>query len=258
MSSADLIELGLAAWLVLGWLVWPRSDSASRRPVPYALAGGLALVLAAVALWVWQVSGAQFLALWARQPHAMDRFFAPAQRFSVPVPAMAILGMLLVAGVGLWWASRWAFGREAVTTLLLASSFVFALQLGAFLTRPDSERRAAIDRQLSAIPGKKLVFVRYWPSHRVADEWVINARDLDASPVIRARDLGVENQKLIALYPDRSVWVLEPDARPPGLSPYVPPAPPPPLPASLAPAVETPKPAAKKPLIEFEPVPEAK
>jgi hypothetical protein len=68
-----------------------------------------------------------------------------------------------------------------------------------------------------------LVFVRYWPGHVFQEEWVWNAADIDASRVVWARDLGEpEDEKLRRYYPDRAVWLLEPDARPPLLTPYVP------------------------------------
>jgi hypothetical protein len=38
--------------------------------------------------------------------------------------------------------------------------------------------------------------------------------------VIWARDLGEENQRLIAYYPGRTLWLLQPDMHPPKLSPY--------------------------------------
>jgi hypothetical protein len=63
--------------------------------------------------------------------------------------------------------------------------------------------------------------VRYWPQHIFQDEWVYNEADIDAARVVWARDLGAaENQKLQHYYPDRTVWLLEPDARTPALSPY--------------------------------------
>jgi hypothetical protein len=85
----------------------------------------------------------------------------------------------------------------------------------------NPERRVFIGNQLARAPGKQLVFVRYWPRHIFQDEWVYNAADIDGARVVWARDLGAaENEKLRRYYPERTVWVLEPDARPPRLTPY--------------------------------------
>jgi hypothetical protein len=107
------------------------------------------------------------------------------------------------------------------------------------------EQRIGINRQLAATPGKLLVFVRYWPRHIFQNEWVYNAADIDAARVVWARDLGdSEDRKLRQYYPDRKVLLLEPDARPPRLTPYKP---------------EPPKPPEQKdkpvPKIQFEDVP---
>ncbi len=69
------------------------------------------------------------------------------------------------------------------------------------------------------MPGKKLVFVRYGALHRY-HEWIHNAADIDAAPVVMALDLGTENEKLQAYYPNRTAWLLEPDAIPVRLAPY--------------------------------------
>ena len=88
------------------------------------------------------------------------------------------------------------------------------------LNHGDPEGRIAIHRQLSGIPGKQLVFVHYWPRHTF-QEWVHNAADIDGARVVWARDLGVaENEQLRRYYPDRTVWLLEPDAKPPRLTRY--------------------------------------
>ena len=90
------------------------------------------------------------------------------------------------------------------------------------INHDDPEGRIEIHDQLSKAPGKQLVFVRYWPQHTF-QEWVHNAADIDASPIVWARDLGAaENAKLLHYYPNRSAWLLEPDAHPTKLTPYTP------------------------------------
>jgi len=78
-----------------------------------------------------------------------------------------------------------------------------------------------VEDALAKVPGKVLVFVRYSPLHMFQDEWVYNRADIDGSRIVWARDLGAEeDEQLRRYYPDRSVWLLEPDARPLRLTPY--------------------------------------
>jgi hypothetical protein len=89
------------------------------------------------------------------------------------------------------------------------------------INHENPERRIEVNNQLARIAGKQLVFVRYRPRHIFQDEWVYNRADIDDARVVWARDLGAaENEKLRHYYPDRRVWLLEPDARPPKLTPY--------------------------------------
>jgi hypothetical protein len=89
------------------------------------------------------------------------------------------------------------------------------------LNHRNPAARIAVNRQVEAIPGKLLMFVRYYPQHHFQEEWIYNRADIDASRVVWARDLGaLENEKLRAYFPDRSAWLLEPDFRPPRLIPY--------------------------------------
>jgi hypothetical protein len=92
--------------------------------------------------------------------------------------------------------------------------------------------------------------VHYWPQHIFQDEWVYNDADIDRAHVVWARDLGPsEDQKLLHYYPDRTAWLLEPDATPPRLSRYQ--ADNPPLPANLPKAKP---PTANQPPLRFEQV----
>ncbi len=87
----------------------------------------------------------------------------------------------------------------------------------------NPERRIEVNRQLGQLPGRLLVLVRYLPRHIFQDEWVYNRADIDNSRVVWARDLGTaDDEKLLRYYPDRSVWLLEPDLQPPKLTPYTP------------------------------------
>ncbi len=70
--------------------------------------------------------------------------------------------------------------------------------------------REAVERSLEATRGDDLVFVRY-DEHSGRHAWVYNAPDLQSAPIIWARDLGDErNSRLIARFPDRRVWVVQP------------------------------------------------
>jgi hypothetical protein len=152
------------------------------------------------------------------------------------IAALACL-FVLVSVVGLERLSGWNKQAGSILLFLCAAHFVFwygihALgdeELYAALTpfetwdainHGDPQGRRAINRQLNAEPGRQLVFVRYRPQHQF-QEWVHNAADIDRSRIVWARDLGRdENQKLLRYYPDRTAWLLEPDAHPPRLQPY--------------------------------------
>ncbi|MGA8026300.1 MAG: hypothetical protein WB992_04090 [Bryobacteraceae bacterium] len=127
--------------------------------------------------------------------------------------AMLIL-FLCVAAFCLW------YGAHLFETHALAAE-IEAYETWDEVNHGNPERRIFVNRELEHFSGKQLVFVRYWPNHIFQDEWVYNAADIDAAQIVWARDLGaVENENLERYYPDRTVWLLEPDARPPKLSRY--------------------------------------
>ncbi len=151
---------------------------------------------------------------------------------------------VLISVEGLRIISRWRAGAPAARVLiwLCIAQFAYSWTTTTF---QYPERRIQVNKQLAKIPGKLLVLVRYWPQHIFQDEWVYNEADIDEVRIVWARDLGdAEDQKLLHYYPRRTVLLLEPDSRPPRLTPY---KPEPPKPA------EQPQPQ-KQPTIVFEPV----
>jgi len=90
----------------------------------------------------------------------------------------------------------------------------------------DSEHYQNLDRakalaQLEALPGDQLVIVRYNRYHNSDNEWVYNRADIDTAKIVWARDMGDSgNAELTRYFPQRRVWLAEPDLAPPRLSPY--------------------------------------
>jgi hypothetical protein len=144
---------------------------------------------------------------------------------------------VLVSVLGLERLSRWSEPASRILLSLCVAHFLFWWGIHASpdsqfdaamsqfetwdaINHGDPEGRLAIRHQFDALSGRQLIFVRYGPLHRF-EEWVHNAADIDRARIVWARDLGAdENQKLLRHYPDRTVWLLEPDARPPRLQPY--------------------------------------
>jgi hypothetical protein len=86
---------------------------------------------------------------------------------------------------------------------------------------PFGGERAQVESILEHQPGKQLVLVRYAANHNVLDEWVYNAANIDSSKVIWAREMdAAHNRELLDYYPDRHVWLVEPDAETPRVSTY--------------------------------------
>jgi hypothetical protein len=123
-----------------------------------------------------------------------------------PQAAHAIIA-LCVAHFAFWYGLH-LFGGQ--------NTSLARYETGTAINYGDPEGRIEIRRRLLEAPGKHLVFVRYGPLHTFK-EWVHNPADIDAARIVWARDLGQENGKLRRYYPDRDVWVVEPDAQPPRL-----------------------------------------
>jgi hypothetical protein len=95
--------------------------------------------------------------------------------------------------------------------------------------------RAKVAAQLEALPGGQLVIVRYNRYHNVNNEWVYNLSNIDTEKILWARDMGdAGNAELFRYFPQRRVWLAEPDLAPPRLSPY-------PFPADQRPSASAPR-----------------
>jgi hypothetical protein len=140
------------------------------------------------------------------------------------------------------WIWRWdgaPAGRFLVRAIPMLSATVLVLRLAApavglpladttiwWLRLAPSDRaldRAQVLAELESRPGRHLVVIRYGPAHDPLSrpEWVYNHADLDHAKVIWAREIDpARATQLAALYPDRQVWLVEPDRDPRRLQPY--------------------------------------
>ncbi|MGD1071842.1 MAG: hypothetical protein ABSB15_17055 [Bryobacteraceae bacterium] len=189
--------------------------------------------------------------------------FFPAFQFHYLAAVVCLF--LLMSVKGLERITRLPHGAEAARLIIFLCIAHFAFWYGIHFRDPgilsydmwdsinhrNPERRIAVAKELAETPGKLLVLVRYWPQHIFQDEWVYNGADIDGQRIVWARDLGdAENKELEHYFGDRKYLLLEPDSRPPRLSPYHPE----PGPEATPKSPETPQATPKHPLIELEQV----
>jgi len=191
----------------------------------------LALLAYAITMrgrWLWAAATCVLFALGTN--------LFPAFQFHYLAAVVCLFVLMSVEGLRRI-SSKLPHGREVAQVLAFFCVAQFAIwyaihipesEAGRFdlwdsINHTKPERRIAVARQVAAIPGELLVFVRYWPQHIFQDEWVYNSADIDHQRVVWARDLGDEDdRKLIAYYKDRHPLLLEPDANPPRLGPWTP------------------------------------
>jgi hypothetical protein len=142
-------------------------------------------------------------------------------------PATCLVFFLVVQGMRqltLWRPNKRPAGKTLVAGLLLVevSALLLAVALpGPILHRPDwARQRSAMLAQLRGAPGKHLVLVHYAADHDPVAEWVYNEADIDAAPVVWAREMDAESDReLFGYFHDRHVWLVEADVSPPRLTP---------------------------------------
>jgi hypothetical protein len=82
-------------------------------------------------------------------------------------------------------------------------------------------QRAQAQATLAAMPGRQLAIVRYSASHYPMDEWVYNGADLDSAQLLWVRSMGPDrDREILAAYPNRTPWLIQPDNPASLISPY--------------------------------------
>lgn len=110
---------------------------------------------------------------------------------------------LAVSTVSLW------FLAGLVRTELTIANSIRARATPKFALQWNLQRQLIADT-LTRSGKRHLVIVRYGPNHTPHKEWVYNAATIDASPIVWARDRGVdENRKLLVYFKDRTVWTVD-------------------------------------------------
>jgi hypothetical protein len=143
-------------------------------------------------------------------------------------PLTATLFVLLVQGIR--HLRHWAPDGRPVGVAFSRGVFLLSVLLAPFRPFPNSlerhppqgiEFRAQFESRLNSSPGGHLVIVRYSPEHNSNREWVYNRADIDHAKIVWAREIpGVNIHPLLDYFHGRRVWLVEPDAAPPRITPY--------------------------------------
>ncbi len=171
---------------------------------------------------------------WAVCGMGLSAWFLP--HYAAPLVAL----VLVVYGDCLRWLSRLRVGNQPVGRALSAAAVTLWFFIGVgnttlvFVSRERGSsngplawatQRRLIADTLSRGGRRNLVVVRYGGTHSPNSEWVYNAANIDAAPIVWARDMGDPgNQPLLDYFRDRAAWVVEVngDRGPFHVSPYVP------------------------------------
>jgi hypothetical protein len=150
------------------------------------------------------------------------------ERFTLPHYLAPVTGSVLIAVLLGAQFLRVKFGARSFAAFV-ALFFATAVFQICRLTEDEyphklfTAHRQDVIRQLEAAGGRNLVVVRYAPRHDPHEDWVYNRADIDAAPIVWARDMGeARNRELLEYYQDRKVWLLEADAPDPKPVPYPP------------------------------------
>lgn len=141
-------------------------------------------------------------------------------------PFAPVLFLLVVQGLRQMNRCRWRGRRLGPALVLAIAGLQLAIFAAAFVLYARHEppawatARARMQAELASTPGRHLVIAHYTDGHSPHEEWVANAADIDAAPVIWARSMQPEqDDALLSFFAGRRVWDLYPDRDPPALVP---------------------------------------
>jgi hypothetical protein len=146
--------------------------------------------------------------------------------YAAPVAGlMLLLLMQAMRRLRVWRWRGYHIGRPLSQAAQVLSFMLFTFLACRMILAWDESgfqyRRAAILAELESSEQKDLVVVRYTPDHNYHEEWVYNEAEIDAAPVVWAREMDPKsNARLIEYFKDRNAWLLEPDRENPQLVPY--------------------------------------
>jgi hypothetical protein len=149
--------------------------------------------------------------------------------FSPATGALYILLVQCVRQLWYWRRGSTAAAQALVRTIPVLACAMILLRITAAAVHVQIElawprgnlERALVLHQLQSLPGKQLVIVDYAPWHDLAEEWVYNDADIDASKVAWARDMGKDgNRDLVQYFRARNIWKVNGDDPVPQAIPY--------------------------------------
>jgi hypothetical protein len=174
-------------------------------------------------LWTWKSRRTAIL-LCAAALMAVASLVVPAFHEHYVAPATVVIYALILQGMRAL-MRRLPQVVRAIPLICIAMAVVqLALAVAPFplnrvppMGRPANVPlglgRETIAAQLLAKGGQHLVIVHYGQSDNLAYEYVFNAADIDASPIVWARDMGAQkNAELVNYFRSRKVWLLDTDS----------------------------------------------
>ncbi len=118
------------------------------------------------------------------------------------------------------WGKPLGLGLSVLFVGLMVGDFG-SKAFGLIRNRSFESPRHSIIQTLTEQPGPHLVLLRYASDHSPHDEWVYNRADIDAAPIVWAREMGPQQDRpFLEYFRNRKAWLLEPDQTPPKLSLY--------------------------------------